>query len=47
LLHKVLRDADGTAIFGVLGDAMPRGEDSIPYPDYVAIARWIESGALQ
>ena len=46
LLHKVLRDPDGSAIYGVLGDAMPRGETPLPYADYVAIARWIEDGAL-
>ena len=45
LLHKLLRDPDGSAIHGVLGDAMPKGAP-IPYADYVAIARWIEDGAL-
>jgi hypothetical protein len=46
LLHKLLRDPDGTAIHGVLGDPMPKGEAPLPYPDYVALARWIEDGAL-
>jgi hypothetical protein len=46
LLHKVLRDPDGSAIHGVLGDAMPLGDAPIPYADYVALARWIEDGAL-
>lgn len=45
LLHKLLRDADGTVIHGVLGDAMPP-DGALPYPDLVAIATWIEAGAL-
>ena len=44
LVHKLLRDHDGEALRGVLGDAMPPDEE-IPYTDYVAIARWIEAGA--
>lgn len=44
LLHKLLRDADGAAIHGVLGDPMPPDEP-LPYPDIVRIARWIEGGA--
>ena len=58
LLHKLLRDPDGTAIFGVRGDPMPPDPEPdpdaeeppepnlIPYADYVAIARWIEDGAF-
>ncbi len=45
LLHKLLRDPDGSAIHGVHGDAMPKG-DPLPHADYVALARWIEDGAL-
>ena len=46
LLHKLLRDPDGTAIHGVLGEPMPKDGDPLPYADYVALARWIEDGAL-
>jgi hypothetical protein len=46
LLHKLLRDPDGSAIHGVLGDAMPQGDAPLPHADYVALARWIEDGAL-
>lgn len=45
LLHKLLRDADGDALFGVRGDAMPPTGQPVPYLDYVALAEWIESGA--
>ena len=47
LVHKLLRDDDGSALFGVRGTAMPQGGDPIPYDDYVAIARWIEGGAVR
>lgn len=46
LIHKLLRDRDGERLEGILGDAMPKDEPPIPYADYVAIARWIEAGAL-
>lgn len=44
LIHKLLRDDDGEALHGILGDAMPP-QAQIPYADFVAIARWIEDGA--
>jgi hypothetical protein len=44
LIHKLLRDRDGAAIHGVLGDPMPP-TGPLPYADFVSIARWIESGA--
>jgi hypothetical protein len=44
LLQKLLRDDDGRALHGVLGDPMPP-ESSLPYADWVTLARWIESGA--
>ncbi len=44
VMHKLLRGRDGGPLHGVLGDAMPIGEP-LPYPDLVAIARWIEGGA--
>ncbi len=46
LLHKLLRDAGGDRLFGVRGAAMPLDADPIPYLDYVALAEWIEDGAL-
>lgn len=45
LIHKLLRDADGSAIAGILGHPMPQNQDPLPYPDLVDIAEWIESGA--
>ena len=45
LLHKLLRESDDSAIFGIRGAPMPKDADPIPYADYVAIARWIEAGA--
>lgn len=45
LIHKLLRDQDGSAIDGVLGHPMPKGEGPLPYRDLVDIARWIEGGA--
>lgn len=44
LVHKLLREADGTAIHGVLGDAMPL-EGELPYADLVDVITWIEGGA--
>jgi hypothetical protein len=44
LVHKLLREKDGDALRGVLGDAMPK-DGELPYADYVAIASWIEHGA--
>lgn len=44
LIHKVLRK-DGGPLPGVYGDAMPLGEDTLPFGDYVMLARWIEDGA--
>jgi len=40
-----LRDEDGHALRGILGDPMP-ADGTLPYADYVAIALWIEAGAL-
>jgi len=45
-IHKLLRDRDDERLEGILGDAMPVGGPPIPYSDYVAIARWVEAGAL-
>lgn len=45
LVHKLLKQ-HGERLRGVLGDAMPK-DGELPYPDYVAIARWIEAGAEQ
>lgn len=45
LVQKLLRDHDGAALQGILGDAMPPDEE-IPYADYVSVARWIAAGAL-
>ncbi len=44
LIHKLLRNPDGSALHGLLGDAMPQG-GTLPYADFVAVARWIEGGA--
>jgi hypothetical protein len=44
LVQKILRQ-HGERLRGVLGDAMPPDEP-LPYRDYVAIAQWIEAGAL-
>jgi hypothetical protein len=46
LVHKLLREPDGDALRGVLGDPMPK-DGELPYADYVALARWIEAGALR
>ena len=45
LIHKLLRDDDGSAIAGILGHPMPQDQDPLPYPDLVDIAEWIEAGA--
>lgn len=44
LVHKLLRDPDGGALYGVLGDAMPP-EEPLDYADLLAIVRWIADGA--
>lgn len=45
LVQTLLRDPDGTAIYGVLGEPMPPDEP-LAHADMTAIARWIEGGAL-
>jgi len=44
LLHKLLR-ADGEPLHGIVGEAMPP-EGPLPYQDLVAVARWIDGGAV-
>jgi hypothetical protein len=44
LVHKLLRDPEGEALYGVLGDAMPP-EEPLPYADLLAIVQWILDGA--
>ncbi|MEE9384636.1 MAG: hypothetical protein V3V08_14625 [Nannocystaceae bacterium] len=44
LIHSLLRQEDGRAIRGVVGDPMPPNRP-LPYRHMVDIARWIESGA--
>jgi hypothetical protein len=46
LVHKLLHEPDGDPLRGVLGDVMPK-DGELPYADYVAIAQWIEAGALR
>jgi hypothetical protein len=46
LIHKLLRDEDGHAIYRVSGDPMPPDE-GLPHADLSAIAIWIETGALE
>ena len=48
LVHKLLRDDDDTEdpLRGVLGDAMPLGDDPIAYGDLRLIMQWIADGAL-
>jgi len=46
LVHKLLRDADGMALYGVLGDAMPP-TGPLPYADLQDLATWIEGGAAR
>lgn len=45
LVQVLLRDDDGQALHGVRGDPMPP-DDPLPYPEMLAIVRWIEGGAL-
>jgi len=45
LVQTLLRDPDGTALYGVLGDPMPPDEP-LAHPHMVALVRWIEGGAL-
>jgi hypothetical protein len=45
LVQTLLRDPDGSALYGVLGEPMPPDEP-LPHVDMTAIARWIEGGAL-
>jgi len=45
LLHKVVRDANGDPLLGVLGDTMPPDGGTVPYADLIDLARWIETGA--
>ena len=45
LVQVLLRDADGAALHGVLGDPMPPDEP-LAHADMVALVRWIEGGAL-
>lgn len=44
LVHKLLRDDDGSALYGVLADPMPPDEP-LAYADLLAIVQWIASGA--
>jgi hypothetical protein len=44
LVHKLLHDPDGEALYGVLGDAMPPDEP-LAYADLLAIVQWIADGA--
>jgi hypothetical protein len=46
LLQKLMRDEDGEALHGILGDAMPQ-DGPLPYLDVAAIASWIDGGALR
>ncbi|MCA9693332.1 MAG: Ig-like domain-containing protein [Nannocystaceae bacterium] len=46
LIHTLLRDADGHALRGVLGDPMPPGEPA-SYAHALSLVRWIEAGALR
>jgi hypothetical protein len=45
LIQTLLRDPDGTALYGVLGEPMPPDEP-LPHADMTALALWIEGGAL-
>lgn len=46
LVHKLLRDAEGHPLEGLLGEPMPP-EAPLPYGDLVEIAGWIEAGAMR
>lgn len=45
LVQTLLRDPDGSALYGVLGEPMPPDEP-LAHAQMVAIVRWIEGGAL-
>ena len=45
-MRKMIRDPQGDALEGILGDAMPPDE-ALPYPDYVMLVRWIAGGAVE
>lgn len=44
LVQVLLRDDDGHALLGVLGEPMPPDEP-LPYAEMVTLVRWIEGGA--
>jgi hypothetical protein len=44
LVHKLLRDDDGSALYGVLGAPMPPDEP-LAYADLLKIVQWIRDGA--
>jgi hypothetical protein len=44
LVQVLLRDDDGHALLGVLGEPMPPDEP-LTYAEMVALVRWIEGGA--
>jgi len=44
LVQKLLRDDDGEALHGILGDAMPP-DQPLPYADVLSVVQWIEDGA--
>ena len=45
LVQTLLRDPDGSALYGVLGEPMPPDEP-LAHADMVMLVRWIEGGAL-
>ena len=45
LLHVLLRNPDGSGLAGIRGESMPP-DGELAYTDLVAVARWIEGGAL-
>lgn len=45
LIQTLLRDDDGAALYGVLGEPMPPDEP-LAHAHMVALVRWIEGGAL-
>ena len=45
LIQTLLRDSDGSALYGVLGEPMPP-EEPLAHEHMVALVRWIEGGAL-
>ncbi|MEM9458491.1 MAG: hypothetical protein AAGF11_30215 [Myxococcota bacterium] len=44
LVQKLLREPDGSALHGILGDPMPP-DDLLPYDDLLTIIEWVEDGA--